>query len=242
MEPELRKRFIDSIEYLRKMGFFQDYSNLTSEEILEKIFNGEIDYSKHWSDANLSNEELRRRRNNSKLSSYGALLLKSIEEKKDLWLEKSDASIDYELVCFDTKRVMVEDAETDVVKGAGVGLIKRLAKISRGNFQPIILSEELNENEENPPEEKWWQDKHMWSSFTVRFKYRGKKHDVKIFFYKDFLNDSFVWDINKIIMDTGYQYYAFLEATRSVELALVMLTDEEAEKLKKERRWEIYKQ
>jgi hypothetical protein len=39
MKPELRKRLIDSIEFLRKMGFFQDYSSLHSEEILEKIFN-----------------------------------------------------------------------------------------------------------------------------------------------------------------------------------------------------------
>jgi hypothetical protein len=43
MNPELRKRFIDSINCLRRMGFFQDYSNLTSEEILEKIFSGETD-------------------------------------------------------------------------------------------------------------------------------------------------------------------------------------------------------
>ncbi|MEM1574371.1 MAG: hypothetical protein QW682_00330 [Nitrososphaerota archaeon] len=32
-----RKRFIDSIEFLRKMDFFKKYSNLTSEEIFEKI-------------------------------------------------------------------------------------------------------------------------------------------------------------------------------------------------------------
>jgi len=30
MKPELRKRFIDSLGYLRKMGFFEDYSNLSS--------------------------------------------------------------------------------------------------------------------------------------------------------------------------------------------------------------------
>ncbi|MGC8831671.1 MAG: hypothetical protein ACP5PQ_03730 [Thermoproteota archaeon] len=48
MDPGLRKRLIDSMEYLRKMDFFKDYSNLTSEEILEMIFNGEIDYSTQW--------------------------------------------------------------------------------------------------------------------------------------------------------------------------------------------------
>ncbi|MEM2554235.1 MAG: hypothetical protein QXW69_03015 [Nitrososphaerota archaeon] len=33
----IRKRFIDSIEFLRKMDFFKKYSNLTSEEIFEKM-------------------------------------------------------------------------------------------------------------------------------------------------------------------------------------------------------------
>jgi len=47
MNPEVKKRLVGSMEYLRRVGFFQDYSNLTSEEILEKIFNGEIDYSGH---------------------------------------------------------------------------------------------------------------------------------------------------------------------------------------------------
>jgi hypothetical protein len=30
------------------MGFFEDYSNLSSEGILEKILNGEIDYTIFW--------------------------------------------------------------------------------------------------------------------------------------------------------------------------------------------------
>jgi hypothetical protein len=33
----VRERFINSIEYLRKLGFFEEYSNLTSEEIFEKV-------------------------------------------------------------------------------------------------------------------------------------------------------------------------------------------------------------
>lgn len=39
---DIRKRFINSIEYLRKLGFFEEYSNLTSEEIFEKISEGSI--------------------------------------------------------------------------------------------------------------------------------------------------------------------------------------------------------
>ncbi|MBO3797613.1 MAG: hypothetical protein QXI42_09605 [Thermoproteota archaeon] len=241
MNPELRKRFVDSIDYLRKMGFFQDYSNLSSEEIFEKILRGEIDYSIFWEDGDLSDEEYKRKRDKLKLSSYGAVLIESIKEKEDLWMKTSDASLDYEMACFDTKRVMVQDAETDVIKGAGIGIIKRLTKISRGSFQPIILSEELNEHEENPPQDELWRGRGMWSSFTVRFKYGMKEHTVNIFFHRDYLYDTFVWDINKIIRDTGYQYYAFSEATRDGKLALVALTEEEADRLKKERKWEIYK-
>lgn len=37
---ELRKRFVDSIEHIRKMDFFKDHSNLSSVKILEKIFGG----------------------------------------------------------------------------------------------------------------------------------------------------------------------------------------------------------
>jgi hypothetical protein len=48
MNPVLRKRLIDSIEYLRKMDFFKDYSSLSSEEILDKIFSGEICYEDAW--------------------------------------------------------------------------------------------------------------------------------------------------------------------------------------------------
>jgi hypothetical protein len=48
MKPELRRRLIGSIEYLRKMGFFQDYSSLSSEEMLEKIFDEETCYENAW--------------------------------------------------------------------------------------------------------------------------------------------------------------------------------------------------
>ncbi|MEM3466049.1 MAG: hypothetical protein QXU11_10690 [Thermoproteota archaeon] len=50
VNPELKKRFIDSIDYLRKMDFFKDYSNLSSEEILERIFDGMISYPTRWLD------------------------------------------------------------------------------------------------------------------------------------------------------------------------------------------------
>lgn len=33
----VRERFVESIEYLRRLGFFEEYSNLSSEEIFKKL-------------------------------------------------------------------------------------------------------------------------------------------------------------------------------------------------------------
>lgn len=48
MRLEIRKRFIDSIECLQKWIFFQDYPNLSSGVILNKIFSGWIAYTCWW--------------------------------------------------------------------------------------------------------------------------------------------------------------------------------------------------
>lgn len=113
MDPGLRKRFIGSIDYLRRMGFFQDYSNLTSEEILERIFSGN-----------------------------GKWLEESIEEHEDSWAKVPDSEIDVSVLMFDNNRVMVQYAEAMVGKGLGISILKRLEAISRGIFQPTDIREE----------------------------------------------------------------------------------------------------
>lgn len=37
---DVKQRFIESITYLRRLGFFEEYSDLTSERILEKLESG----------------------------------------------------------------------------------------------------------------------------------------------------------------------------------------------------------
>ncbi|MCX8182790.1 MAG: hypothetical protein N3D12_06710, partial [Candidatus Methanomethyliaceae archaeon] len=103
MNPELRKRFIDSIEYLKKLDFFQDYSHLSSEEILEKIFSGEINYMYWW-------REWGKERHPAPL--WGRILRKSIERDENSWMKSSNAEIDYCIIPFDTKRAIEEDIET----------------------------------------------------------------------------------------------------------------------------------
>ncbi|MBO3810254.1 MAG: hypothetical protein FGF50_11775 [Candidatus Brockarchaeota archaeon] len=104
MNPELRKRLVDSIEYLRKMDFFKEYFNLASEEILEKIFSGEIDYESQW-----FVEEIKERRGKEYFEvwgkkSYGMTLKKSLEESEGYWLKRSDFEIDVEIACFEKWR------------------------------------------------------------------------------------------------------------------------------------------
>ncbi|MGB9716852.1 MAG: hypothetical protein ACP5PQ_02650 [Thermoproteota archaeon] len=90
MNSKLKKRFISSIDFLREMDFFKDYSDLNSEEILKKIFNGEIDYAVNWEDRLWDTPQ-------------GALLKKRIKKHEARYMKKKIAEIDYELACFDPK-------------------------------------------------------------------------------------------------------------------------------------------
>ncbi len=98
MKLELRKRFIESIEYLRKMGFFEDYSGLSSEEILERIFSGEIDYRYRWRE-----EEQRHMGQRWSPTPRGVIFKESIEEHEEDFMKESDAMIDYELAFLTAK-------------------------------------------------------------------------------------------------------------------------------------------
>ncbi len=222
MNPKLRKRFVDSIEYLRKMDFFRDYSNLTSEEVLERIFRNEIKYSSSW-----WFEEPR----SSPLFEipepipHGLHLLDSIERYWEYWMKKSDFEVDRSLIPFDVKRVMCEAVETWMDDNMGPAIIKRLARISRGVFQPTNVTSEWM----TPPGD------YKWSIQRVDFDFKGKRHKIQIVLQHDFLVDIGLEELNELIKDIGYQYYQIVDDYISV----VVLTKEEAEKLKKERGWKF---
>jgi|GEM_PF-1874640 len=132
--PELRKRLIDSIEYLRKMDFFEDYSSLSSEEILDKIFSGEICYEDAWwVDREITGHPQRWQ---------GQALVESLREHEDIWLKDRVSEFDYKIALFDVKRAFEEDPETMPEKGMGIMLLKRFARISRGVFNPTDIREE----------------------------------------------------------------------------------------------------
>jgi len=90
------------------MGFFEDYSSLSSEEILEKIFNGEIDYEDAW----WIDREIRKSPREPE-HSEGRLLIWSLREHENIWLKSRDAEFDYWIAPFDIKgylRIFGDDA------------------------------------------------------------------------------------------------------------------------------------
>ncbi|MEM3028575.1 MAG: hypothetical protein QXW09_00375 [Thermoproteota archaeon] len=212
MNPELMKRFIDSIEYLRKMDFFQEYSSLSSGEILDRIFSGEVNCTFWWEE--LEGEPARRLR---------VVAKRSIEENESLWMKLSDTRIDYYMIPFDTKRVIKEDPETAIfAEEMGIILLNRLAKISRGIFQPTNVSS------------RWTTEpKYKWSVQEVGFDFKGKRHVIQIVLENDYFMDLGLEELNEIIKDTGYQYYLLSDEM----IIMLMLTKEEAQKLKRERGW-----
>ncbi|MBO3841107.1 MAG: hypothetical protein FGF48_01635 [Candidatus Brockarchaeota archaeon] len=215
MIQELRKKFTDSIEYLRKMSFFQDYSELSSEEIFNEILKGEITYAYWW-------EEWERRK--PRLRGPLHHIMEGYEEEL---MKASDASIDYIIIPFDTKRTVTEDYETWLGKGLGITMLKRYAKISRGVFQPKDIEEECSFPNFDPELGK------EWFSYKVYFIFMNERHYTKIILWHDFFEDLGLKKINELIKDTGYQYYRI-----DHELVMVVvLTEEEAKKLMKERNW-----
>lgn len=231
VNPKLRKRFIDSIDYLRNMDFFKNYSDLTSEEILDKIFSGEITYEVKWFIEEWPEEKRRKKRESGE--TWGQLLKKSLEEREEYWMKASDFEVDLELVSFDTKRVFTEDAETIVREGMGISLLKKLARISRGLFNPIDAREEWSEwRGEPPPEVKeyFYRSYRNWSKCSVFFKFRDEEHVADFYCGDDWLLvELAVKKINKLIRDTGYQYYRL---RNSDDIVYTVLSGNEAEKLR----------
>ncbi|MEM3389003.1 MAG: hypothetical protein QW491_06270 [Thermoproteota archaeon] len=220
MNQKIKKRLVDSLDYLRRMNFFKDYSNLSSEEILERIFRNEINYACSWwfEEPNPSFSEI------SKPIPHGFYLLETTEEDWRHWMKKSDFEIDRLLIPFDTKRVMVEDAETMISNDMGTAILKRLVRISRGIFQPTNVSN------------RWmFQERYKWKIQEVSFDFKGKRHCIQIVLCHDFLEDIGLRELNELIEDTGYQYYR----VKDDYITVVILTKGEAEKLEKERGWKF---
>lgn len=224
------------------MNFFRDYSNLSSEEILEKIFAGEIEYSTRWSEEESEEkflEEVRERRERGK--THGQRLKESLEEREEYWMkEAKDFRVDLRMAFFDTRRVFVEDAETDVLEGMGIALMKKLTRISRGVLNPTDVQEEWSKWRGYPPpevKEYFYRNYRYWNRCSVFFEFRDEKHAIDFYCGGDWLlADPAIKKINELIKDTGYQYYE----PREEYIVYIVFSENEAEKLKRDRGWEFF--
>ncbi|MBO3798979.1 MAG: hypothetical protein QXO47_03525 [Thermoproteota archaeon] len=243
MDPRVKKRLLDSIEYLRKLDFFQDYLNLSAGKILERILNGDIDYEPQW-----FLEEIKEKKGEEyfkkyfRTKPYGEILKESLEKNEEEWMRASDFNVDFELASFDKKRILIENPETDPSKDMGIYLMRRLARISRGLLIPEDIREEWSEGRGKTPSDlkKYLYDDscEYWCRVSVSFKFEGKMCSVDFYCKDDYLIlEPTVKKINELIRDTGYQYY-WLPGD---DFCFVVLTQDEAEKLKREREWKFVK-
>lgn len=195
-----RKRFIESVEYLRKMNFFEEYHNLTSEEIFEKL--------------------------NARMPP-GYLESKEVEEE---WKKRSIFEADRYVAIHDNKRVWAKDVEIGVFyPGVCTEILKDVAAVSRGVFEPANIKEKFPA--ENP-------SKGLWEVET-RFKLKDSRQIIRFYFCSDtLLVRPLIIKINKLIRNSGYQYYEILSCDQVA--LLVVLTQEEARKLEGERDWKLW--
>ncbi|MEM2049657.1 MAG: hypothetical protein QXU11_04175 [Thermoproteota archaeon] len=247
IDPRLEKRFVNSIEYLRKMDFFKDYSNLSSKEIFERILNGEMDYETKWFAEKWSEEERKWERKLLKkmlgAETHGQFLKESLESSTEYWMKASEYEVDFEIARFDIYRVFLEDPETVIKDGICEAIVKKLARVSRGFFSPTDIKGEILDWRDEPPPELKQELKGLISPqgyiFKVNFKFRGKEYVAEFYSNADYLYmDLFVRKVNELIKDTGYQYY-WPRYLHIEYLVYMVFSEDEARKLKKERNWKL---
>ncbi|MBO3753996.1 MAG: hypothetical protein FGF53_03850, partial [Candidatus Brockarchaeota archaeon] len=142
---------------------------------------------------------------------------------------------------FDIKRIFIEDPKTVVRKGICKMLHMKLARISRGAFNSRYIKGELIKWEKPPPVLRAalgkWCSPYGGFIFKVCFEFGGKEHQAEFYSnWKYLYMVPLIERINELIKDTGYQYYGL----HNEDIILVVLREDEAEKLKKERGWALY--
>jgi len=96
-------------------------------------------------------------------------------------MKKSDAKIDFDLTRFGAKRVFVEQSEAIMTNGIGIAILKKLARISRGVFNPTNMREEFSKWSKRegkiPSVVKLWKYSFGWGAYIkVFFEFREKGH------------------------------------------------------------------
>jgi hypothetical protein len=128
------------------------------------------------------------------------------------------------LASVDQTRFLWEDLEGGWFEGNDeyIRLIKRLAKISRGCFQPVDITED-------------WEDE---QSVTIRFKLNGEEKSLRPKVDGDWLDPDIFGDIDKMVAHTGYRFLV-PDYPAGQDIMLVVLNDEERKRLNQDADWQI---
>ncbi|MEM2921089.1 MAG: hypothetical protein QXF26_02090 [Candidatus Bathyarchaeia archaeon] len=206
----VRERFIESVKYLRKLGFFEEYSNLSSEEIFEKV---------------------------KERASW------VIPWKEEEWKKKNDFNFDTLALTVDSRRnllLLVEWDDTFYPEQRCWETLERLSSISRGIFQPTDIEYEEIKGWTNREKEKWPEKYEV----MVHFTFKSRRRTIKFPFSHEWLGvDEVLAQINRLIRDTGYQYYSYggyYKGNGGSFVGVIVLTKREVRKLTTERGWVLY--
>lgn len=208
----VRERFINSIECLRELGFFEDYSGRSSEEIFERISEGDI----LLSDLDKKEEKW------AKESDFEIDVLIASKDKKRVWW-----GFDYDEL---------------PNPGVGLKYLNGLASISRGVFQPKNAREEYKlYKDEYGLDVGYCKVYFIFEKkvFTLRGEKIMEEEKMLEFPWSEVHRWEFrhaMNELNRLIEHTGYQYYQILCPDMYL---FVVLKPWEARKLDGEREWEL---
>lgn len=186
--PKVRKKKakksdpMEAVHYYRQMGFFEKFSNLSDEELVNKL------------------------------------------REVDEFSMKSGEDLD--LLSIDKDRVWWEDMEADVFaeNKVYVDTLKGWSRIARGAFKPTKITETWR-GEEGP--------------VKVEFTLDGIRHCINPEFLEDWLDlEPVLKKVNELILGSGYQFMVSNDIGDQTAY-IVVLTEEEKEKLKHERELEF---
>ncbi|WDL95509.1 HEAT repeat domain-containing protein [Alicyclobacillus sp. ALC3] len=146
---------------------------------------------------------------------------------KDEWetaLTKRDEHADLLFLAWDTERVWWKDTEMDVGEGNDVyiDLVQELAHISRGTIAPFHIEEEWD-GPEGP--------------IQVRFTVGDEVQEFQPAYEGDYADMNLLGTLNEVMAHTEYRYYAYYPFDQT--LFVVVLTEQERDRLAQERGWSL---
>ena len=129
-----------------------------------------------------------------------------------------------ELVYAEPTNIYYFDAECIGGAGSYVSIIKELAKITDGVFQPTEISDVVD-----------WENKRM----EVSFAHKGKKYTFDLNFYKDWFDPSLIPKLNQAIKGADKQFYLYKYRLYIQSAFVVFISPEQKSRLEEEKGWEF---